>query len=124
MNRKRRSKAEAAQEPSSGCEEALAHLRQSIANGTHWFLALLEAIALWSLPEETVDERRYCYLIGGEAFDWLLLAERLIVFSAAPGQVLADLPLALPRAERARPGAVEALREELLRERPELFRGL
>jgi len=78
MNRKRRSKAEAVQEPpTSGCEEALTHLRQSIANGTHWFLALLEAIALWSVPEETVGGRRYCYLIGGEAFDWLLLAERL-----------------------------------------------
>ena len=42
-----------------------------------WFLALLEAIAAWRLPEEAVGERRYRYLIGGEAFDWLLLAERL-----------------------------------------------
>ena len=32
---------------------------------------------MWPLPEETVGERRYCYLIDGEAFDWLLLAERL-----------------------------------------------
>ena len=29
------------------------------------------------LPEETVDGRHFAYLIGGEAFDWLLLAERL-----------------------------------------------
>ena len=47
-------------------------------DGTHWFPALLDAVALWQLPEETVGERRYCYLIDGEAFDWLLLAERLI----------------------------------------------
>lgn len=53
-------------------------LQSSIASGQkHWFLALLEAIGRWRLPEETVDGRRYRYLIGGEAFDWLLLAERL-----------------------------------------------
>src|SRR4030042_4207708 len=59
------------------CEEALAHLQRRIAEGEHWFRALLEAVALWRLPEETVAERHYRYLIGGEAFDWLLLAERL-----------------------------------------------
>ncbi len=64
-------------EETPGCEEALAHLRQRIAEGEHWFRALLEAVALWRLPEETVAERHYRYLIGGEAFDWLLLAERL-----------------------------------------------
>jgi hypothetical protein len=60
------------------CEEALAHLQQAVAGGVHWFPALLEAIALWQLPEETIGERRYCYLVEGEAFDWLLLAERLV----------------------------------------------
>ncbi len=60
------------------CGEALAHLRQAVAEGSHWFPALLEAVAMWHLPEETIGERRYCYLVGGEAFDWLLLAERLI----------------------------------------------
>jgi len=60
------------------CREALTHLQQAVADGSHWFPALLEAVAMWQLPEETVGERRYCYLVGGEAFDWLLLAERLI----------------------------------------------
>ncbi len=32
---------------------------------------------LWRSPSETVNGRRYHYLIDGEAFDWLLLAERL-----------------------------------------------
>jgi len=59
------------------CEEALAHLRQKVNDGDPWFPALLEAVALWRLPDETVGERRHCYLVGGEAFDWLLLAERL-----------------------------------------------
>jgi hypothetical protein len=60
------------------CEEALAHLRLKIEGGAPWYPALLEAVALWRLPDETVGERRYRYLVGGEAFDWLLLAERLV----------------------------------------------
>lgn len=53
-------------------------LRRSVAKVQgHWFNALLEAIAAWRQPQENVDGRSYCYLIGGEAFDWLLLAERL-----------------------------------------------
>jgi 8-oxo-dGTP pyrophosphatase MutT (NUDIX family) len=58
-------------------EEALDHLRQALASGADWFTALTEAIALWRQPEETLNGRRYRYLIEGEAFDWLLLAERL-----------------------------------------------
>jgi len=48
-----------------------------VASGTHWYLALLEAIKLWSSAEEDYSGRHYRYLIEGEAFDWLLLAERL-----------------------------------------------
>lgn len=60
-----------------GDEEALQHLQRAVARGTHWFIALLEAIALWRSPEEEYRGRHYCYLLGGEAFDWLLLTERL-----------------------------------------------
>lgn len=56
---------------------AIQHLKEAVANGKHWYLALLEAIKLWKSAEETYKRRRYCYLIDGEAFDWLLLAERL-----------------------------------------------
>lgn len=56
---------------------AISHLKQAIAGGKHWYIALLEAIALWSSAEESYQGRRYRYLIDGEAFDWLLLAERL-----------------------------------------------
>ena len=55
----------------------LAELRQAVLDGRPWFIALLQAIAQWPLPEETVGDRHYRYLVGGEAFDWLLLAERL-----------------------------------------------
>lgn len=57
--------------------QPLADLRKALDEGGDWFAALLEAIAAWEVPEELVDGRRYQYLIGGEAFDWLLLAERL-----------------------------------------------
>lgn len=60
-----------------GDSEAIAHLKEAIINGSHWYLALLETIKLWQSPEEDYQERHYQYLIDGEAFDWLLLAERL-----------------------------------------------
>jgi hypothetical protein len=60
-----------------GDAKAIAHLKQAVASGKHWYTALLEAIRLWKSPEEDYHGRRYRYLIDGEAFDWLLLAERL-----------------------------------------------
>ncbi|OGO33255.1 MAG: hypothetical protein A2Z29_02570 [Chloroflexi bacterium RBG_16_56_11] len=63
---------------SSRDAEAIDYLRQAIASGRHWYLALLGAIGLWTSAEEVREERIYRYLIDGEAFDWLLLAERLI----------------------------------------------
>lgn len=59
-------------------EELIQQMRNEIRAGRHWFEALLGTVARWRLPEEVVDGERYRYLIGGEAFDWLRLAERLI----------------------------------------------
>ena len=68
----------ASSQPTSvGDAEAIRHLKQAIAGGKHWYIALLEAMGLWTSAEETCDGRTYRYLIDGEAFDWLLLAERL-----------------------------------------------
>jgi hypothetical protein len=61
----------------TGDAKAIRHLEQTITSGQHWYIALLEAIGLWTTAEETHNGRRYCYLIDDEAFDWLLLAERL-----------------------------------------------
>ena len=55
----------------------LRELRYRISEGMDWLIALLSTIGDWRLPEEDVDGYHYRYLIGGEAFDWLLLAERL-----------------------------------------------
>ena len=60
-------------------DEIIARLRSDIATGdSHWFLPLLDAVRKWPLPAETVGPRHYRFLVGGEAFDWLLLAERLL----------------------------------------------
>ncbi|MCH8900900.1 MAG: hypothetical protein IIC88_01215 [Chloroflexi bacterium] len=68
--------------------KALDRFSKALEAGDDWFAALLEAIAHWETPEEVVDGRQYRYLIGGEAFDWLLLAERLC--EAANGAIPAD----------------------------------
>lgn len=57
--------------------EAIRHLEQEIAGGRHWYIALLEAMGMWSSAMEEHNGRVCRYLIDGEAFDWLLLAERL-----------------------------------------------
>ncbi len=56
----------------------VAQMRETVARGDgRWLLAVLEAIGRWPLAQEQVGDRHYSYLVGGEAFDWLLLAERL-----------------------------------------------
>jgi len=71
--------------------ETIASLKQAVDGGEHWYLALLKAMARWDQAEEIVGERRYRYLIGGEAFDWLLLAERLVeALDGAVGQEEGD----------------------------------
>ena len=57
--------------------EAIRHLEQAITGGVHWYIALLEAIGLWSSADEAHNGHVYRYLVAGEAFDWLLLAGRL-----------------------------------------------
>jgi hypothetical protein len=77
-------------EPSSALRQRDAQLQidrflHQLRLGEPWFEALLDAIAAWDIPHETVDGREYRYLYGGEAFDWLLLAERLCDAGLAAG---------------------------------------
>jgi hypothetical protein len=74
MNTKLQSKSSP---PAPAESEVIRRLRQDIAAGKHWYIALLEAVGRWQTAEEVVDGSSYRYLIAGEAFDWLLLAERL-----------------------------------------------
>lgn len=69
-----------------GARQAISHLRSELASGKHWYVALLEAVAYWDLEEEVYQGRYFRYLLGGEAFDWYLLAERLL------GEIAGSVP--------------------------------
>jgi hypothetical protein len=57
--------------------QAIQGLKDAIAEGRNWYVALLEAVRLWSSTEEDYGGRHYRYIIDNEAFDWLVLTERL-----------------------------------------------
>src|SRR5512140_2138651 len=59
-------------------DETILRMRHAVISGQHWFEALLDAVGQWRVPMETIGDRDYRYLVHGEAFDWLLLAERLL----------------------------------------------
>ena len=42
-----------------------------------WHISLLRAVGEWELPEEEAFGRSWHYIIGGEALNWLALAQRL-----------------------------------------------
>lgn len=61
-------------DPEAGREAFVAALER----GEPWYPALLDVVARWVAPDEEIEGVTYSYLIAGEAFDWLRLAERLI----------------------------------------------
>lgn len=61
----------------AAAQDSVTHLQEGIRSGKHWYIALLEAMEIWTAPEEIYKGQHYRYLISEEAFDWLLLAERL-----------------------------------------------
>jgi hypothetical protein len=64
---------------STGFEsEIVESLRASFSKGEQWPRALLKAVRDWSLAEEEIGGETYRYLLLGEAFDWLVLAKRLL----------------------------------------------
>jgi hypothetical protein len=63
--------------------EAVTYLREAVGAGKPWYPSLLGAIGLWASAQEDYNGRSWLYLIDGEAFDWLLLAERLCETVAA-----------------------------------------
>ena len=97
----------------AGCaREIVRDLRTAVAGGSPWYPALLDAVARWPLPQEWVEGRYFRYLIGGEAFDWLLLAERLLeaVEDLVPeDDRMALLFRALPPAEQSADAFREAI---------------
>lgn len=86
-------------------EPIVQQLKSDIIQGRNWYLALLDAIRVWSATEEEHNGQHYRYLIDNEAFDWLVLAARLCeeVDGLIPEKELIDLiffdrpPLELPK---------------------------
>ncbi len=67
---------------------AISRLKSSIGSAeSDWKLKVLEAIADWPLANEDVEGETFEYLIGGEAFNWRLLAQRLL---GECGSVISD----------------------------------
>jgi hypothetical protein len=71
--------------PVSNIDSSIQHFRAGIISGRPWYIVLVETLGLWTDETETVDGQTYHYLIEGEAFDWLLLAQRL--FDTVPGLI-------------------------------------
>jgi hypothetical protein len=64
--------------PIDSISEAIRLFKANIVAGKSWYIALLEAASNWTVPEEVIDGQVQHYLIDGEAFDFMALAERLL----------------------------------------------
>lgn len=62
--------------PISNIDAVIEHFKSALASGKHWYLALLESMSLWTEESETINGEAMHYMVEGEAFDWLLLAQR------------------------------------------------
>ncbi len=58
-------------------DSILRRLRASAGQELAWHTALLQAIGQWTIPYEQTAGRYWHYVVGGEALDWLTLAQRL-----------------------------------------------
>jgi NitT/TauT family transport system ATP-binding protein len=68
-------------------------------------------LEIWSRRPTTV------LFVSHDTREVVQLADRIIVVTGRPGRVEAFMPVAVPRAERAEPARLEALRQSLLGER-------
>ncbi len=74
-------------------ESIIERLRARAGYADPWHIALLRAVGEWNLPDEELAGRHWHYIIGGEALDWLTLAQRLCLAipDAAPQRELEAL---------------------------------
>ena len=86
-----------------------------------------------SLDHDTVEQLRHVLLklwrarpttvlfVTHDLREALFLADRLLLLSASPGHVVAEVPVRLPRAQRGNSAEIESLRDEILRHHRELI---
>ena len=65
--------------PQESAQPVLERWQRDLREGRDWADALLDAVGAWPLAAERRQGRDFVYLLGGEAFDWLALAERLLL---------------------------------------------
>ncbi len=75
-------------------------------------------VELWQRRKTTV------LFVTHDLREALALGDRVCFLSAAPGRIVLDLPVALPRPRHPQDAAVGNLYEELLRRHPDLLAGL
>ena len=73
--------------------DLLNDFKNSLRKGDSWIYALFDTISAWEIPSEIYRGREYIFLIEGEAFDWILLAERICDYAKdlLPEQELKNL---------------------------------
>ncbi len=88
-----------------------------------------------SLDHDTVEQLRHVLLklwrarpttilfVTHDLREALYLADRLLLLSASPGHVVAEVPVRLPRSQRDNSAEIESLRDEILRRHRELIGG-
>jgi NitT/TauT family transport system ATP-binding protein len=74
-------------------------------------------LALWRSHPTSV------LFVTHDLLEAVMLADRILILSAAPGRLLADIPVALPREQRADRAAVDAMRHRLAAEQRRLLAG-
>lgn len=70
------------------------------------------------------DRPRTVVFVTHDLREAIQMADRLLLLSRAPGTLLADIPVPVPREDRQDPRAIEAFRSELIAEYPGLDRDL
>ena len=70
-------------------EGIIGRLRERAGRVESWHMSVLRAMGEWNAPHEDLTGDRWHYVIGGEALDWLTLAQRLCL----------EIPDAVPQHE-------------------------
>lgn len=76
------------------------------------------------LGELWIDQRSTVLYVTHDLREALALADRVCFMSGAPGRIVLEVAVALPRPRRADDGAVRELHSQLMRRHPELLSGL
>jgi len=58
--------------------DSYSFFKKAVLGGEHWYIALLSSLKYWHIETEISARKNHVYLICGEAFDHLLVCQRLL----------------------------------------------